>query len=367
MTKKINATTFRLGYNIFWYYKISNSFFPLKFRNIFNICKKKLKINNYICLNFLFRFNYICILIYISYKKNVSFFNTINFIKNKKIKYQSYLNNYLRSNKFILCYFKTYKYMNFFVKNVKQKCNFYIKKKINYYFKFINNYNYLQKIKNQIYILYNLLSHNHSSSSNYFFYFNQFFNYFQNVSKLKYKTIVNKNYHQILILKKEETSLELLINIWFKYKWNIYLNNIFNNLNFNKFLNRFDNQTTTKQNKKQQIKIKKYNLLIYSYFLFKNTKLICKHLAGSLLKTNRHIKNIQFLLNRIYYLYYQKILNFMGFKFYLSGKLNGKMKRQKYSYKIGKMLLQVINFKIMYSFFNLYTKFGVFSIKIWLC
>jgi hypothetical protein len=31
------------------------------------------------------------------------------------------------------------------------------------------------------------------------------------------------------------------------------------------------------------------------------------------------------------------------------------------------MLLQVINFKIMYSFFNLYTKFGVFSIKIWLC
>jgi hypothetical protein len=103
--------------------------------------------------------------------------------------------------------------MNFFVKNVKQKCNFYIKKKINYYFKFINNYNYLQKIKNQIYILYNLLSHNHSSSSNYFFYFNQFFNYFQNVSKLKYKTIVNKNYHQILILKKEETSLELLINI----------------------------------------------------------------------------------------------------------------------------------------------------------
>ena len=367
MTKKINAITFRLGYNIFWYYKISNFFFPLKFRNIFNICKKKLKTNNYICLNFLFRFNYICILIYISYKKIESFFNNIIFIKNKNIKYQLYLNNYLKSNKFVLCYFKTYKYINFFLKNVKQKLNFYIKKKTNYYLKFLNRYYYLQKLKNQIYLLYSILSYVHLSTFNYFFYLNQFFNYFKKTLKLKKKKKIIKHYYQILILKKKETSLELLINTWFKYKWNIYLNNIFNNLNFNKFLNRFDNQTTTKQNKRQQIKIKKYNLLIYSYFLFKNTKLICKHLGASLLKTNRHVKNIQFLLNRLYYLYYQKILNFMGFKFYLSGKLNGKMKRQKYSYKIGKMLLQVINLKILYTFFNLYTKFGVFSIKVWLC
>ena len=110
--------------------------------------------------------------------------------------------------------------------------------------------------------------------------------------------------------------------------------------------------------------LKRYNLLLYVYMYLKNINLFSAHIGSVLLKSNRHIKSIQFLLNRFYTLYYQQILNFKGLKLYISGKLNGKMKRQKYSYKIGKMLLNTLNFKVYYTFMPVYTKFGVFSVRI---
>ena len=374
MTKKINASTFRLGYNLFWYYKISNVFFPLKFRNIVKISKKRLKKNNYICLNFLFKFNHISILIHVNHKKFKFFANSIRFIKNKVTKTQNYLKSYLNHKKFILCYFRSLNYIQTYIKDYKQIINLHSKTKTKYYLKFTVNYSYLQKLKNQTIILRNFLFETYKwntnsidSTLNYFFHSNLYQNLNKEVFPRFTSKTLSKKYYQMLSIKNEEISLELLLNNWFKYRWKIQLNNVFNNLNFNKFLNKFDKNTTSKQNIKQQFKIKRHNLLFYSYFLFKNTELICKHIGSSLLKTNQHVKNVQFLLNRLYYLYSQKILNLKGFKFYLSGKLNGKMKRQKYSYKIRKMLLQTINVRIFYSYFNLYTTFGVFSIKVWLC
>jgi len=45
MTKKTNAIAFRLGYNLFWFYKKLNFFFFLKFRKIIKFCKRSLNQN----------------------------------------------------------------------------------------------------------------------------------------------------------------------------------------------------------------------------------------------------------------------------------------------------------------------------------
>ena len=186
---------------------------------------------------------------------------------------------------------------------------------------------------------------------------------FSLISIIKYKY---KKKRYLLSLKKQEIFLEIFLFNSFNYKIDIYLNNILNNLKFTKFLNHYENTLFLKKNKNKKIMLKRYNLLLYVYMYLKNINLFSAHIGSVLLKSNRHIKSIQFLLNRFYTLYYQQILNFKGLKLYISGKLNGKMKRQKYSYKIGKMLLNTLNFKVYYTFMPVYTKFGVFSVRIWL-
>jgi ribosomal protein S3 len=83
-----------------------------------------------------------------------------------------------------------------------------------------------------------------------------------------------------------------------------------------------------------------------------------------LLKTKKHVKNISIFIKKIYKLYFNKIINFKGYKIAICGKLNGKMKRQKYKFKIGKIMLNSFNCRIDYFYLPLYTKYGVFSIKI---
>jgi hypothetical protein len=42
------------------------------------------------------------------------------------------------------------------------------------------------------------------------------------------------------------------------------------------------------------------------------------------------------------------------------------MRKRKYAFKIGEMWLSTLNVNVRHFFFPLFTKFGVFSIKIWL-
>ena len=63
-------------------------------------------------------------------------------------------------------------------------------------------------------------------------------------------------------------------------------------------------------------------------------------------------------------LFFSNILKFKGFQLRVAGKLNGKMRKSKYHYKLGKTEFQVLNIYVAYSFFISYTKFGVLSLKI---
>ena len=55
---------------------------------------------------------------------------------------------------------------------------------------------------------------------------------------------------------------------------------------------------------------------------------------------------------------------FNGFQLRVTGKLNGRMRKSKYQYSIGKVSLQTLQSIISYSMTVSYTKFGLLSNKV---
>ena len=110
--------------------------------------------------------------------------------------------------------------------------------------------------------------------------------------------------------------------------------------------------------------LKKKIMFYYISFYLKSAEFLCKYFGSILLNGKYHLKMIRHCLNNIYKLYLVKLINFYGFKLHISGKLNGKMRKSKYFYKIGKMLLNTFKTKLQFYFLPLYTKYGIFSIKI---
>jgi len=61
----------------------------------------------------------------------------------------------------------------------------------------------------------------------------------------------------------------------------------------------------------------------------------------------------------------KKLIKFKGLKLYIAGKLNGKMKKSKYSYQLDRYGSKTFKNKTLnFYFLPLYTRFGVFSIKL---
>jgi hypothetical protein len=51
MTKKTNAATQRLGYNLFWLNKKSGNFSFHSFNSLFDLLQKELRKNSFVCFN----------------------------------------------------------------------------------------------------------------------------------------------------------------------------------------------------------------------------------------------------------------------------------------------------------------------------
>jgi len=119
--------------------------------------------------------------------------------------------------------------------------------------------------------------------------------------------------------------------------------------------------------KKKVCKNKKFKKEIFFYYIvfyLRSPELLCKYFGSILIKNKYHLRNLRNYLIIIYKLYLNQFINFYGFKLHLSGKLNGKMRKQKYFHKIGKMLLNTLKTKLQFYFLPLYTKYGILSIKV---
>jgi len=202
-----------------------------------------------------------------------------------------------------------------------------------------------------------------------------YFLVFLNIEKEKKRFFLNRknkikiNLLKLLLFKNKELMLETTIFFIYKYRLNIFLCNILNYININNFLNYFDTSLHLIRKpflrkrllvRKKIVNKKRYNLMLYLFFFFKNTELIAKFFAYSLLKTKKHIKSVKISLRLFYSLFIKQLLSLKGFKIYISGKLNGNMRKRKYAFKIGDMWLNTLDINVRHFFFPLFTKFGVF-------
>ena len=377
MTKKANSFTLRLGYSLFWTQKKATFFIFFRFRYLLVFLKKELYKYSFIFLNLNYISNAFIITLstvfrIVKHLKKVSgifffnidfrFFNYINLFYNK-------INN--KSNKMYLDTSKIYNY-NFvyrfkYLELLRFSFKFFIKCILNFnaYYSvlcFINSFIVFTTVnKNwktiflKVYLI-KFWIKNH----NFFFCLkgSNLISWFYFAKTLNFKSLFNFKLFKILIIKKLELFLETLFIFHYKISLNIYLINILNILH---------NMYIFKKKKLYRNKeLKKKIMFYYVSFYLKSAEFLCKYFGSILLSGKYHLKMIRHCLNNIYKLYLVKLINFYGFKLHISGKLNGKMRKSKYFYKIGKMLLNTFETKLQFYFLPLYSKYGIFSIKIWL-
>ena len=124
----------------------------------------------------------------------------------------------------------------------------------------------------------------------------------------------------------------------------------------------FFNNNIIKKYRKEKFIFK--TLFLSTYYM--NSALIAEYLAIALQRNKKHKWVLKKFISILERLFFSNILKFKGFQLRVAGKLNGKMRKSKYHYKLGKTEFQVLNIYVAYSFFLSYTKFGVLSLKIWL-
>ena len=354
MTKKTNSLLLRLGSNILWKNKSVN----IKiFQNILQleyILYKELKKKN---LKILF----------IKYKNKLILIFAYNFLNeniNLKFKIVKYFSKNLNFRKTIQHFNISKNYIKWFLKNVKIKKKTNLKKVQRSFFKniillFLNKYyisNIIKKIK-----IYQ------------FFIFNKFFWIFNCFYFLTNIIILPKN---IFNIKTKNIKLKLKkINGLIKFKiFSIFLENIiFKYCNI--FLSIKINNIKFKKNLLFNVNIyRKYNNSDFTYtfntivlaILYKKAKVISEYLVVLIKKNKNHQKilnNFILILEKIFFL---NIIKLKGFKIRLSGKLNGKMRKSKFQYKLGKVQLQILNIFLNFNINISYTKFGTISIKTWI-
>lgn len=378
MTKTVNSISLRVGYNIFWLHKKSNIFTFFTFNSIFLFFQKELRKKLIICFKMKLSVDEVILSVYnlsVHYK---------DYSKLDKINWESLIVNDTKN--------KTHynKVINSLISIKKIHVNnYHIYTCINYFYKmfvsFSNLENWIHKVTFYKFILFNYVfllgrCNNLNKMIQFFvkcFYINDIrlvrkyinlneFNYLVNLQK---KKLTNKIERLIIFhylqFKFLGISFENLLLCYYNRFFQVSFNSVINHLILDFFL------CLTKYNQHLMSLIlksrnRKLYFWLYLFFSIQNTELFTRWVGSLLSKSYQHRKKIRFFIQIIHFLTNKKLINFKGFKIYISGKLNGKMKRSKYGHKIGEIWLNTFNNKINYYYLPLYTKFGVFSLKVWL-
>ena len=377
MSKRSNILLLKLGYNLFWDQKKWSQKFSRFYISLNYFLNQELAKIKYFCFNIRIIYSSF---IHLNIYRNNKYFYKLNIIKNIQSKV-------LRKNKILNKKQNIIRKIKIFKLNVINKNYFGIRELINYKNKFLNYYNINNHIiyqnlfvKNFIqyrnlhyfafmlkFIILNVTKYQSIVYFNYFLKYNfilffKFKDLQQNHKKFLDFNKKNKLYVlKFLNLRLIENYLELLLKRLYKKKYMILMNNILNPLLSNYFIiNKFNYK---------RIITKKFKIyfFLYIFFFAKNIELIARYISFYLIKTKKHIKNAITLLRLIRYMWMKKLIKFKGLKLYIAGKLNGKMKKSKYSYQLDRYGSKTFKNKTLnFYFLPLYTRFGVFSIKLWL-
>jgi len=80
----------------------------------------------------------------------------------------------------------------------------------------------------------------------------------------------------------------------------------------------------------------------------------------------QHLKKIKLFIVFFEQICLLGLVKCLGFQLRVSGKLGGALRSSRFHYKFGKIKLQTLLYNFAYTFLPSFTKFGVFSIKVWI-
>ncbi len=180
------------------------------------------------------------------------------------------------------------------------------------------------------------------------------------ISKRDFNYFIKIKSLSTLFFKVEQLRLETCLSLFFNRHFYLKLHNIFNLPVY------FDFLRLLPFNKSSVI----HNLNTLEFMLYLSCKLriagvFARYLAKKLELERRHRKVLWSAVNAINTLG-SKLSLFKGIRIYVTGKLNGKMRRKTYSFKYGILKIHQINSNLDYFKTTSFTKFGTMSVKVWI-
>lgn len=165
---------------------------------------------------------------------------------------------------------------------------------------------------------------------------------------------------QTLFFKVEQLRLESLLSSSFDRHFIVKLCNVFNLPLYFDFI-----KLSTRSNITSTPNLSTLEFMLYLSCKLRMISIFTRYLAKSLELENKHRKVLWSAVNAINLLR-TKLFLFKSMRIYVTGKLNGKMRRKTYSFKLGRLAFQQIKSNLDYFKATSFTKFGTISVKIWI-
>jgi len=100
--------------------------------------------------------------------------------------------------------------------------------------------------------------------------------------------------------------------------------------------------------------------------VYNNSRILSEFISSQLEKDKNHRRLLRRIILSIEKFWASYNFGFNGIQLRVTGKLNGRMRKSKYQYILGKVSLQTLQTVISYTMTVAYTKFGLISTKLWL-
>lgn len=343
MSRKTSSIVNRLNITYFWNFQRYTNYISLfKLFNIFKIIKGFLYLNNLYLIFYFFKkscFNSLNFTIVVYFFKKYVNLEVINFY------------NYI-SVKFKLLYFENY--FNFFLFN-----QFKIVSCI-----FVNLYSFIVSLNNFFLYLY-LFKCIKIILLRLFFLFSNLEVKFKFLDHVNNGTNLLKFKQNFVIIKSIELYFKKVLCRYFNNNIEINIINIFN------LIKQSNYHLTLKFFNFYKIKnlpfFWSFINIFYLSLLFNRLDLIVLVIAENLSRKEKTQKKyLNSIIKILAQIYRQKMLPIKGMRLVISGKIDCKIRKKFISFTKGKLGLQVLESKLLYSLISHDTKFGVISIRFWL-
>ncbi len=189
------------------------------------------------------------------------------------------------------------------------------------------------------------------------FYFSKLYTF--TISRQDYTYPVTIKSLNSLYFKVEQVRLENMLSIIFGSSFHVKLHSIFSSPLYFDFI-----QSPAFIKSKKSIEFTTVEFILYLSCKLRMISIFTRYLSKSLSLENKHRKVLWAAVNAITLLSI-KLPLFKGIRIYVTGKLNGKMRRKTYSFKLGRLSIQQIDSNLDYFKATSFTKFGTLSVKVW--